>query len=428
MTSLATDVGPAPMQVGAILVLDTPDGFDPFAGRTAIAERARSIPRLRQRLRRVPFGCGRPIWVDDEEFDVARHVFIADGSTGRSRAEAYALAADLVASRLPGDRPLWSATFVPNVESGQAALVFVFHHVLTDGVGGLAVLAGLVDGLSDGPVSAFPRPAPSALQLVLDAARARLRSVTHLPLAPQRLRAALDELRAAGRVRASRSSLNRPIGPRREIAVASTDLTRIRDVAHAHGGTVNDVVLSAVGGALRTLLESRGEEVDHFVVSVPVSRRRAATATDLGNQVGISPIELPSIADRTERLRVVTARGARVREAPRGASSELVGPVFRALARVGCFRWLIDRQRVVNSFVTNLRGPETRLTFLSAPISELLPVTGIAGNVTVAFAVLSYAGRLGVTIVADPDACEDLNVIRDALQEELDEHARLRSA
>lgn len=111
--------------------------------------------------------------------------------------------------------------------------------------------------------------------------------------------------------------------------------------------------------------------------------------------------------------------------APRGTSAELLGPLFRALARLGLFRWFVNRQRLVNSFVTNLRVPEERLTFLAASVTGLLPVAGISGNVTVAFAVMSYAGTLAVTIIADPDAVPDLHVLCAALQNELDAYAHL---
>lgn len=412
------------MQVGAILVLDTRGGFDIAAGRDAIAGRVRSIPRLRQRLQRVPVGCGRPIWVDDEGFDINRHVTIDDHVRDRDFEKVLELAADLVATRLAHDRPLWAARFVP-IDSESTALVVVFHHVLADGIGGLAVLAGLVDGAPEDPTTDFPRPAPTTTRLAFDALRQRLQGAARLCRTPARVRAAIDELRATGDTRASRSSLNRTTGSRRRLGVATANLAAIISVARAYGGSVNDVVLSAVAGALRTLVESRGEEVDRFVVSVPVSRRRSTTAADLGNQVGVAPIELTCVPDLRERLRVIVQRGHRIRTAPRGASAELLGPVFRVLARLGIFGWFIDRQRLVNSFVTNLRGPGEQLHFLGAPITDVLPVAGISGNVTVAFAVLSYAGTLAITVMSDPDAVPDVPVLRDALQGELDAHIRL---
>ena len=104
---------------------------------------------------------------------------------------------------------------------------------------------------------------------------------------------------------------------------------------------------------------------------------------------------------------------------PRGASAALLGPVFRLLARLGIFHWYIDRQRLVNTFVTNLRGPDARLTFLDAPIVDVLPVALVTGNVTVSFAVMSYAGSLVVTVIADPDACPDVAVLGELLAGEL---------
>lgn len=427
MTSLAADVGPAPMQVGAILVLDTRGGFDLAAGRDALAHRIRSIPRLRQRLQPVPVGCGRPIWVDHEGFDIDQHVSIVDPVPGGDLTAVLALGADVVATRLPRDRPLWAATFAP-IDSQSAALVLVFHHVLADGIGGLAVLAGLVDEAAEaeGP-SDFPVPMPTPAQLAFDALGGRIRSVAGLPGLPRRVYAALAELRATGSTRASRTSLNRPTGPRRRLAVASCDLSAIVGVAHDYGGSVNDVVLSAIDGALARLVESRVEVAERFVVSVPVSRRQATTATELGNQVGVAPIELPGLSDRGERLRVIVGRGALIRSAPHGASAALLGPLFRLLAKLGCLRWFINRQRLVNSFVTNLRGPEQRLHFLGAAITDVFPVVGISGNVTVSFAVFSYAGTLSVSVIADPDAVDDLDLLREALQDELDGYIRLRS-
>jgi hypothetical protein len=163
------------------------------------------------------------------------------------------------------------------------------------------------------------------------------------------------------------------------------------------------------------------------VASVPVSRRQATTTTQLGNQVGVAPIELPGLADRAERLRVIVGRGARIRSAPRGASTDLLGPMFRLLAKLRLLGWFINRQRLVNTFVTNLRGPDQQLHLLGSAITDVFPLVGISGNVTVSFAAFSYAGALTVTVIADPDAVEDLSVLRDALQDELDRHIELAS-
>ncbi|MBK9560318.1 MAG: hypothetical protein IPO44_12425 [Candidatus Microthrix sp.] len=150
----------------------------------------------------------------------------------------------------------------------------MFHHVLADGIGGLAVLAGLVDGAEETPEREFPRPAPATSRLALDALRSRVRGLSRLPRAPARVGAAVKELRATGGTQAARCSLNRPTGPDRRLAVATVELAAVVDVAHDYGGSVNDVVLSAIDGALLTLLAGRGEQVQRLVVSIPVSAGR----------------------------------------------------------------------------------------------------------------------------------------------------------
>ena len=296
----------------------------------------------------------------------------------------------------------------------------VFHHVLADGIGGLAVLARLVDGIPVESDRFFPHPPPLTRDLFADALRSRARVVARLPATWGRLRDAAAELGGGGSPRAPRCSLNRPIGIRRALAVAHADLGAVQAAAHAQGGTVNDVVLTAVTGALRTLLADRGERVDRLVISMPVSARRRAAVAELGNRVGVIPVGVPTTGEPTRRLAAVVRITRRRKTAAPGSSAALLAPMFRTLAKAGVFGWFIDRQRRVNTFVSNVRGPEHRLAFLGAPVIDVIPVPMIAGNVTVAFAALSYAGRLVVTVVADPGRCPDLPTVAHALQRELD--------
>ena len=320
---------------------------------------------------------------------------------------------------LPG-RPLWSATLVTGLAEGRSALVVVFHHVLADGIGGLAVLARLVDGTPGAPDPDFPRRPPRARDLLGDVLRSGGRALTRLPAGLGRLRAAAVELGTTSNPHAPRCTLNRPIGAGRALAVARTDLGAVHAAAHAQGGTVNDVVITAVTGALRTVLANRGETVNQLVVSMPVSSRRRASATSLGNQVGVIPVTVPTTGEPTQRLAAVARITRQRKTAAPGSSAALLGPVFRALAKVGAFGWFIERQHLVNTFVSNLRGPEQRLRFLGAPVLEVIPVPMITGNITVAFAALSYSGYLDVTVIADPVRCPDLPDIVRAVQRELD--------
>jgi diacylglycerol O-acyltransferase len=419
MMQLATDVGPAPAQVGAALVFAPGTTLGVAEARDALADRVRGIPRLRQRLVPTPPGCGRPIWVDDARFDIARHIRAVPCPPPGDEEALLEAAAEVVTHPLPPDRPLWSATLVTGVVPGTRALVLVFHHVLADGIGGLAVLAGLVDGLAPTAAGEFPVPRPPWRRVAWDAAAGRLRALARLGAAPGRLRDALAELRAGGSPPAPRCSLNRPVGPRRRYRVARAELARVRAAGHEHGATVNDVVLAAVGGALGSLLAWRGEQVDHVVASVPVSGRVQATGTQLGNQVGAMSVVLPTSGPAPDRLRAI-ARLTRERKAVgRASSAAVMVPVVRALAAVGALRWVIEHQHLATTFVTNLHGPDARLSFLGSAITEVIPLTEVAGNVPIAFAVLSYAGTVTVTVIVDPDAVPDSATLVDAFGREL---------
>jgi NRPS condensation-like uncharacterized protein len=195
------------------------------------------------------------------------------------------------------------------------------------------------------------------------------------------------------------------------------DLDAVHAVARAHGGTVNDVVLAAVTGSLRDLLHDRGEDVDQLVVSIPISSRSRTTSQELGNAVGVLPVALPLVGAPDRRLTEI-ARLTRARKdssASRGASATVLGPLFRAMARVGVLRWFMDHQHLINTLVTNVHGPDEALAFAGTAIRSVTPISIVTGNVTVAFAVLSYAGTLTITVNSDADGCPDLDHLTDLL-------------
>lgn len=418
LMQLALEGCPTRWHAGAVLTLGRE--VDPEALCEALTVRVAAVPRLRQLLRRTPPGCGRPIWIDDPGFDVRRHVRVTRCPTPGDDQALYDLAADVLVQPLPRDRPPWAATYVTGLGHGRSALVVVFHHVLADGLGGLAVLAGLVDGVPARP----PRPArppPRPWRLAVDAAVSRLRTILGLRTSRRRLAAGKAELGASRKLRAPPSSLNRPTGPRRRLRVLPVSLDAVRATARAHGGTVNDVALAAVTGALGEVLTRRGEAVDELVVSVIVTSRPAAHSDELGNAVGVIPVALPLTGGSAERLESIAATMHSRKQADRGASAAFVVPLFRAFAALRVLHWLLNRQRMINTIVTNVRGPEHVLTLLGAPITEIVPLTTSAGNQTVGFAVLSYAGVLAVTVSADPVTCPDLDILADQLRRQLAE-------
>ena len=422
LMQFAADVGPVREQVGAVLVLDAGGSFDPGRAAQAVADRLASVRRFRQRLTRSPLGCGRPIWVDDPAFDPGRHVAVVTCPPPGDETALLGEAVALVTTPLTPGAPPWRAVVVTGLSGSRAAVVVLFHHVLADGIGGLAVLERLVDTTATGttphePPADFPRPPPTPRQLAAQAWSARARALSRLPAAFRTLARDIAVIHRTGRPRVSPSSLNRPTGARRRAVVVRAGLDDVRATAHQAGATVNDVVLAAVAGALRELVLRRGEQVPVLVASVPVARRTSTTTADLGNRLGGIVVPLPVCADRYERLRL-TATATRARKDAPG--DLLVGAVFRSIGALGLTHRFVYHQRMVSTFITDLRGPARQLTLLGHRVVEILPLTHLTGNVTVTFAALSYDGALAITVTADPDACPDMDDLADLLHAELD--------
>ncbi|AZI57313.1 DUF1298 domain-containing protein [Nakamurella antarctica] len=417
LMALATESAVAPMQVAAILVVDRL--ITVSALRVALAERILAIPRLRQRLQRAPFGCGRPVWIDDANFAMDRHVDALACPAPGTEDALLAVAATAATRPLPRDHPLWSLTLVTGLEGEKNAAILVIHHVLADGIGGLAALALLIDGAPAHHKIPFPTPPPTRRELFADATTTRIRALGHLPAGIRLALDAVAELRGGKVGRLARCTLNQPTGSRRQLAVARTDMAGMAAVAHARGATINDVLLTAVAGSLAAVLRQRGESAETLVLSVPVSSRGEKVSTALGNHVGAMLVRVSTRGEPIPRLQEIACTTRVRRQAVgRGASAILLAPAFRML-RMGLFRWLVDRQRLVTTFVTNLSGFPSPLTLLGAVITDIIPITAITGNVTVGFAALSYAGTFAVTVVADPERCPDLPFLVSELQNQL---------
>jgi hypothetical protein len=188
---------------------------------------------------------------------------------------------------------------------------------------------------------------------------------------------------------------------------------------HERGCTVNDLVLCAVAGAMDAVLRGRDERVAELVASVPVSTRHATTADHLGNATGVLPLPLPLLPDREDRLRHIAQLTAAAHRPGAGASASPLGLVFRALALLGAFRWFIEHQRLVHTFVTNVRGPASPLRLAGHRVSSIVPVALTPGNVGASFDVLSYAGSVTITVVVDPEVVPELDALAGALDAEL---------
>jgi WS/DGAT/MGAT family acyltransferase len=267
--------------------------------RAAVEGRLARVPELRRRIRWTGFGQGRPAVVDDHDFDIGRHLTDVD-LTGVDEPGFWSWCANQMLEPLDRDHPLWRVTLAIGLASGQVGVLVVMHHALADRIAGATLAQRLLDPAPDTTVTAHPwqpTPPPGPLALAVDAVVSRLAAVAmalrHLPSAPRAVGAAGRDAaatRAALANSAPVTSLDHPIGPGRQLAVIRRPLAQVRQAGHAHGATVNDVLLAAVAGGLHDLVVGRGEPVEglELRVSVPVGAPGRAR-----NAGGSTPVLLP---------------------------------------------------------------------------------------------------------------------------------------
>jgi diacylglycerol O-acyltransferase len=422
MAFLAMDTGKVPQQFAVILILERAADFGPHQLRRLIEDRIAAIPRLRQRLIKVPTGLGSPVWVDDLDFNIDHQVRVVSCQRPGDERALLDTALSVVMVPLAKQHPLWSVVLITGLHDGGVAVVVVLHHVLADGLGGVNVLKALVDpGVTPAAVT-FPRPAPLRADLARDAWHTRLLGIRRATTAWRSLRLAMFASGGFHPPRAMPCSLVQPTGPRRRMAVLTLDRAPLRAAAHRHGATTNDAVLVAVAAALHQLLLSRGESVDPIVVTVPVSGRRPGGGSAVGNLVSPMLVQVPSSGAVAERLAKVEAAVRAHKTAATGPPPiAVVGGLFRFLARFGGYRFYMNHQRRFHTLVTHVRGPAQPVTLGGHQVSAAIPIAvGEAGNATVCFGALSYAGLLTIAAIVDPDHGPDLDDLMGRLRSQLD--------
>ena len=436
-----------PMHVGGVAIFEAPeDGFDYDRLVELISQRIALVPRYRQKVKWVPGRLANPVWVDDEDFDVTYHVRRSALPKPGTEAQLRELVGRLQSRQLDRNRPLWEIYLVEGLEGGRVAIITKTHHAMVDGVSAVdigTVILDLTPTPRDVPDDDWsPRKEPGAASLMVGAVTDYLKRPTQ---ALDTARGAVVDARATvGKlvavtggilqstktmVRSAPSSpLNVTIGEQRRFGMADTELDDYKRVRKAHGGTVNDVVLATVSGALRTWLLTRGETVTPTTTiraMVPVSVRSDGES-ELGNRVSSYFVDLPvGEGNPVMRLHQVSfaMRGHKESAQSVGADAlvQLTGfapPTIHALgARVASG----FSKRLFNVVVTNVPGPQFPLYAAGARMLEMYPVVPLGKGQAVSIGLTSYDGGVYYGLNADRDAMPDIDVLATCIEESLAE-------
>jgi diacylglycerol O-acyltransferase len=424
-----------------------PDGFDYERLLGLIADRMAFVPRYRQRIRTVPGRLANPVWVDDDDFDLTYHVRRSALPRPGSMDQLRELAARIMSRRLDRNRPLWEVYLVEGLENGRFAILSKSHQILVDGISTVDLGQVILD-LDPRPRSTIhddwrPQREPSTPALVAKAVNESVRKPTTAVAtvrgnAEHAARVAGSAARRAGSLaealtnrRASpETPLNAPLSEQRRFVTVKTELEDYRRIRRVHGGTVNDVILATVTGAMRTWLMTRAESLHgrrHLRAMVPMSViDNELEPTSLGSQVAGHLLSLPvGEVSPVVRLHQVSYALKAHRDTGKAVAADRLTDVagfapttFHALgARVAASQV----RRGFDLSITNVPGPQFPLYAAGAPMLESYPVAPLLHNHALAIGVTSYDGGVYFGLNADRDALPDVDVLGQCIEESLEE-------
>jgi len=445
---LAIEVPNWHQHVGGLTILDrseAPD-FDFLTVREEFAARLPLAPKFTWKLHEVPLQLDRAVWVDDEDFDIDRHLHHVAVPAPGGMEELALLCGKILSRQLDRRHPLWETWYVEGLPNDRVAIVMKYHHCLLDGVSGASLATVLMDFVPDAERPQPPSedeivragPAPADTELVAHAALSALktpfRAVEYVARTARRGATMVSMARDGyGIIPAGipTTSFNGRVGPRRRLGVSSLALDDVKAVKQHYGVTVNDVVLAVVAGALRSYLDSRGELPDQTLVTgVPLSTR-APDDDGADNQIAIMAVSLATnVEDPGDRLMTIHASSQGAKEmtgavrATEIPSMGTVAPpvvlhtVIEAAVRSG----LTSRApTIMNTLVSNVPGPPFPLYMAGARVTGIFSTSIIVETMGLNVTVFSYMDRIDFGVHVDPDLVPEPWIIARAVPNALAE-------
>jgi diacylglycerol O-acyltransferase / wax synthase len=431
------------MHIGGLTIIEgPPPGMEEFLEQ--IRQRLHLVPRYRHKLAYTALDSGRPVWIDDPSFNPEYHLRHTALPAPGTWDQLQDLTARIFSQQLDRSKPLWEMWLIEGLEDNRFALITKTHHSLIDGIAGVDLATVLFDLSPDPPpISNSGRPwkphaepgtahllaagAQGALRAGVALAEGTMEAVTHPERALARAREAAEgvgEIIWAGLNPAPETPLNVPIGPHRRFVAVSSQLADLKTIKNAFGGTVNDVVLAVVAGALRTFLISRGRRTAGVEMRalVPVSVRSEDEHNQGGNRIVVMRGPLPVyISDPLNRLRFVSEAMDGLKESKQALGAEVIAGAqnFAPPTILAQASRLNFSTRLFNMIVTNVPGPQFPLYVLGREMLQAIPVAFLPENHALAIAIMSYNGQMNFGLLGDFDALPDIDAIGASIAEEL---------
>ncbi|UCH29832.1 MAG: wax ester/triacylglycerol synthase family O-acyltransferase [Myxococcales bacterium] len=433
----------APMHVGAALLFDAKPltlehgGLDIDRLTRYTLAALDSIPRYRQRVEWVP-AFNHPVWVDDERFNLNFHLRHTRLPLPGDERALKRLVGRLFSQHLDRSRPLWEFWVIEGVENDRFALVVKVHHCMVDGIAGVELLQALLQVMPDAterePKEWKARPAPGGVALARGEFKHRvdgLRTLSHYGARVRENLSGLRKLLQSGMKPTPRTLFTeKDISPYRRFDWTSFKLDEVKAVKSALGGTINDVVVATVTGAVRRFLRRRGKDVDtveEFRTALPVNIRQGGG--QLGNAVALLLADLPvSEPDPIDRLKKVieittdlkkesnqTGGAALIEDIADLTTKHLVSQLYKAAMEL----------RSYNLIITNVPGPPIPLYLLGAQMKAIYPMVPLMRNQNVGIALFSYDGGLHWGFCADWESFPDVHEFVEDLEAAFAEYQEL---
>jgi WS/DGAT/MGAT family acyltransferase len=398
--------------------------------RDVVSSRIHLAPRLRQRVLTVPWNLSRPLWVDDDRFDLEFHVRRAAVPRPGGRHELELAVGRVLSRPLDRSKPLWEMYVFEGLQESRTAVLMKLHHAMADGIAGMLVASALFDLTADTPMDPevppwspehHPAPIELAVQAVEEMFLHPMAALERIKEAPRRavggfFETARGVLDVAGMGRPPTGPFDGHIGPARRFGTLEVPFERVRSIKNALEGTVNDVVVTAVASGLHDQLEARGWATRGATLRlmIPVSVRSKAEQGEVGNRVAPAFVDVPigSMAPGSRLRRVRKATAALKTSSMAVSADSIIGlgayapPALHATAAR-----LVSRGRWFNLVLSNIPAPQVPLYMGGARLEASYPAMPLGERCGLSIACTSLGGTLAFGLTADWDSVKDLDVL-----------------